>query len=87
MKLPQSTHTTKALYKAACQLLEKIPRNESYRLVGISTYHLESGKIPAQGDLFTTKEKEKAETLDEAFDSIRQRFGDDALCRAQLQKK
>ncbi|MCP4870414.1 MAG: DNA polymerase IV [Proteobacteria bacterium] len=70
------------LYKAAVPLLDAFEYTEPFRLVGLAAYDLVRPDDPLQLDLFAggpTKKRKAEETMD----SIRERFGKDAVQRAE----
>jgi nucleotidyltransferase/DNA polymerase involved in DNA repair len=87
MTLPEATDVTGVLYRAALTLLERIPqRRLKVRLLGVSASRL----IPAgegaggQLSLFGSGRGERSRALDRAVDTIRGKFGEDAIRRAAL---
>lgn len=84
--LDHATNITDEIYRAACRLFDEFWDGTPIRLIGIQT-----GKVTKDGDnrqmsLFDDTDYEKLERLDRAMDSIRDRFGADAVRRASLTK-
>ena len=82
--LSASTNITDEIYGFVCRLFDELwDRKTGIRLLGVQT-----GKISTeeyrQYDLFHKDRYEKLQKLDQAIDSIRERFGDDAVKRARL---
>jgi len=81
-RLTEPTSSAKPLYEAALALLDEFPWDEPLRLVGLAAYELAPGVLPVQGDLFTQADTRKHAELDRTVDSLRARFGEDAVKRA-----
>ena len=81
-RLDDRTSSAGPLYEAALSLLDEFPWDEPLRLVGLAAYDLSPGGLPAQGDLFRQAERRRNAELDRALDSVRAKFGDDAVKRA-----
>ena len=82
--LKQSTDVTDVIYKHALRLFDQLwDQNTPIRLLGLS-----AGKAVKeefyQYTLFDEKARQKARSLDQMVDSIRSRYGSDALKRASL---
>lgn len=72
-----------AVYRAAGNLLSQHWSGRPVRLIGVSCGRLaESGSLP--GQLFTDRGAKRAEKLNEAVDSLLDRFGEKALVRGRL---
>lgn len=78
------TNTTDIIYQTACRLLKESWKGSPLRLLGVRTGKLEEKGAYTQLSLFSLKEDEKKEKLDKALDSIREKFGTDAVVRAAL---
>ena len=57
------------------------------RLLGIQTSHIKKMSDGVQLSLFDDKNMEKLEKLDRAMDSIREKYGSDAVRRASFLEK
>ncbi|WP_251206055.1 Y-family DNA polymerase [Acetatifactor aquisgranensis] len=82
--LDYATNITDEIYQAACRLFDEFWDGTPIRLIGIQT-----GKVTKDGDnrqmsLFDDTDYEKLERLDKAMDSIREKFGENAVRRASL---
>ena len=77
-----ATHSTKALFETASQLLSDVGRHSrrGVRLIGLGTANL-SRTAPRQLSLFDQEEKNKQSRVDELSDSIRDKFGQQSLNR------
>ena len=85
--LEHATNITDEIYQAACRLFDEFWDRTPIRLIGIQT-----GKVTKEGDnrqlsLFDDTDYEKLERLDRAMDSIREKFGADAVRRASFLQK
>ena len=80
--LPAATSSADPLYQTAVALLDEFSWHEPLRLVGLAAYLLEDTHAPLQGDLFRAPEEKRQADLDRALDSVRARFGDNAVHRA-----
>ncbi|HBA49066.1 MAG TPA: DNA polymerase IV [Lachnospiraceae bacterium] len=84
--LEHATNITDEIYRAACRLFDELWDGTPIRLLGVQT-----GKVTREGEnrqlsLFDDMDYEKLEKLDRAMDSIRERFGPDAVRRASFLK-
>lgn len=84
MVLPNATNITQELYQAACQLFDELWDGTPIRLLGVTANRLADEKEARQLDLFQTVDYEKMERLDQAMDTIRNRFGMNAVKRASF---
>ena len=84
--LPTPTASTDAIHKRACILFDELWDGTPVRLLGIRTSKLTSADEPVQLNLFDYVKpvSEKQQKLDAAMDSIRKRFGSDAIKRGSL---
>lgn len=96
--LSAPTNQTDLIYKTACALFDEIWDGTPVRLLGIRSSKLVSAAEPVQLSIFDLPEAvpahpsdahaepsaKKKEQLDAALDSIRKRFGDDAVVRGSL---
>lgn len=79
-----STNITKEIYEAACSLFDELWDGTPIRLLGLQTSRVSKNENNRQLTLFDDTDYEKLEKLDEAVDSIRERFGIDAIQRASF---
>ncbi len=77
------TNTTNVIHETACRLLKEFWRSAPLRLLGIRATKLNTENY-TQMNLFDMAENEKLEKLEKALDSIRNRFGTDAIKRARF---
>ncbi len=80
--LDSPTNITAEIHTAACRLFDEMWDGTPIRLLGIQTGRVTRGESNRQMSLFDRTDYEKLEKLDRAIDSIRQKFGNDAVCRA-----
>lgn len=80
--LPSATNITNELYAISCQLFDQLWDGSPIRLLGVSANRILDESVPRQMQLFETINYEKLERLDQAIDSIRSRYGNDAVKRA-----
>lgn len=86
--LSYPTNTTDLIYQTACELLKEAWRGAPLRLLGVRAAKLKEEEEYTQLSLFSLKEDEKKEKLDKALDSIREKYGTDAVRRAvHLEKR
>ena len=84
------TNQTDLIYQTACTLFDEIWDGTPVRLLGIRSSKLVPADEPVQMSLFdlptpmTPDTSEKKEKLDAALDSIRKRYGEDAVVRGSL---
>lgn len=80
------TASTDVIYRRSCALFEELWDGTPIRLLGVRTTKLTPEDEPIQLSLFdyTAPVSEKQQKLDAALDSIRQRFGKDAVKRGSL---
>jgi DNA polymerase IV len=81
-RLETSTCASKPLFATATELLDEFPWDEPLRLVGMAVYDIENDSAPRQGTLFDRETEKRQRDLDRALDSVRARFGDTAVRRA-----
>ena len=82
------TNTCKDIYRIACTLFHALWNGTPIRLLGIRTSKLLPDDTPVQLSIFDLEKpkSEKQKRLDAALDSIRQRFGEDAVVRGSSLK-
>lgn len=81
-----STNTTEEIWNTACQLFDQIWDGNPLRNIGIHTSKVIDTSNTRQLDLFSMNRYEKLSSLDRAVDSIRLKYGTDALFRASFLK-
>jgi DNA polymerase-4 len=69
------------LLGAAVALLRRFDLTQPYRLVGIAAFDLTDSVQPVQGELFPDAVSERSRRLDQALDTVAERFGGDAVKR------
>ncbi|NLZ80600.1 MAG: DNA polymerase IV [Clostridiales bacterium] len=86
MQLSIPTNNTSTLYEKACYLFDQLWSNAPIRLLGIRTSKLASEDEPVQLSLFDMdiSSMEKRKKMDGAIDSIRLKFGNNAILRASF---
>ena len=89
--LTSPTHNALEIHRTALMLFEEIWDGTPVRLLGIRTSKLVDDFEPVQMSLFDYKEEkvsnEKLDKLDAALDSIKDRFGKNAVVRGSALKK
>ncbi len=85
--LKAATNITKEIHDAACLLFEELWDGTPIRHLGIQTGRVTGNGADRQLSLFDDTDYEKLEKLDRAVDSIRERFGADAVLRASFLKQ
>lgn len=79
--LSYGTNITNEIHQVACELLEELWNGTPIRHLGIHTSRI-STQGSRQLSLFEDDNYEKLEKLDQAIDSIREKYGSDAVKRA-----
>lgn len=89
MQLLSPTNSSRELYRAARILMDQLWNGTPVRLLGIRTSRLSDCSEPVQLSIFDMEQpsssvpsSEKLKKLDQALDTIRERFGPDAITRA-----
>ncbi len=83
MILDNPTNITTELYRSACRLFDQLwDGRTAIRHLGIHTGRLQDGTALRQMSLFDTADYAKLEAWDSTIDSIRKRYGMDAVRRA-----
>jgi DNA polymerase-4 len=82
------TQSSKTIYKHAAQLIDEYKITQKIRLIGVGTTGFSAITASVQMGLFDQKEKpaDNWEKVDQALDSISQKFGKDAIGRATLKE-
>ena len=83
--LAGATDITNEVHAAACKLFDELWDGMPIRLLGISTSRIAEDDS-RQMNLFEPDHHEKFEKLDQAVDSIREKFGENAIVRAAFMK-
>lgn len=86
-KLQSSTNLTLELYEAACVLFEELWNGSPIRHLGVHTGMVQEEALVRQLQLFDETDYEKLVKADKAVDSIRKRYGRDAVMRAVFLKQ
>lgn len=82
--LESPTNITNEIHSIACRLFDELWDGTPIRLLGIQTGRVTEEAEGRQMSLFDNTDYERLEKLDKAVDSIRQRFGADAIKRASF---
>lgn len=85
--LDVATNITKEIHDAACRLFDELWDGTPIRQMGVHTGRVTQSGSSRQLSLFDDIDYEKLEKLDKAVDSIRERFGADAVQRASFLKQ
>lgn len=88
MALSVPNNTTSTIYEASMELLKELWNGNPVRLLGVRATKLKEESAPVQLDLFSyqapDEQNERNKKLDQAIDSIRQKYGDHAIVRGTL---
>ncbi len=83
-QLPSATNSTMEIYGAACDILARVWDGK----IPLRQLGVQMGKVShepyRQYSVFDTVRFDKLEKLDTAVDAIRDKFGEEAICRASL---
>ena len=82
--LQAATDITKEIHEEACRLFDELWDGTPIRHLGIHTSRATKDSSSRQLSLFDNTDYEKLERLDRAVDSIREKFGADAIRRASF---
>lgn len=85
--LASPTNITKEIHEAACRLFDELWDGTPIRHLGVHTGRVSRDGNNRQLSLFDHTDYEKLEKLDYAVDSIRERFGRDAIVRVSFLKQ
>ncbi|MDO4169360.1 MAG: DNA polymerase IV [Lachnospiraceae bacterium] len=77
-----ATDITNDIYQAAVELLDEVWKGEPIRLFGVRATNITEESY--QLGLFDYQKKQKLENMDKAIDSIRNKYGNDAIKRASF---
>ncbi|MGN0205333.1 MAG: DNA polymerase IV [Coprococcus sp.] len=83
MQLTTPSQSTQTIYEASTRLFRELWNGTPVRLLGIRTSKLSDSQI-RQMNLFDYVRNEKQEKLDKALDSIRQKYGSQAVMRGSF---
>ncbi len=86
MQLITPANTTDPIYKHSCILFQELWNRTPVRLLGIRTSKLTHEDEPIQMTLFDTPINEKQLRVEKAIDSIKNKFGSDAIVRGSFLK-
>lgn len=84
LTLPNATNITTEIHSYACRLFQELWDGSPIRHLGIHTSRLTDCCDLRQWNMFDDTDYEKLERLDTAIDSIRRRYGIDAVKRASF---
>lgn len=85
MPLPAPTNSTDAIYTYACRLFDELWDGSPVRLLGVRATKLTETGTPVQLSIFDTALlSDKQRRLNSALDSIRERYGANAVKRGSL---
>lgn len=84
--LQSATASTDAIYQTACTLFDELWDGTPVRLLGLRTGKLVEDDTPVQLSIFdyTAPVSEKQQKLDAALDTIRSKYGENAIKRGSL---
>ena len=85
--LPAATNITQEIYAMVCKLFEEKWDGTPIRLLGVAATKVSREDCGRQMNLFDDTDYEKLERLDKAMDSIRNRFGSNAVMRASSMRE
>ena len=93
-QMERATNVDQILYENACELFRELWNGEPIRLLGIRTSKLVAVGAPEQMNIFDFRndqikgnvKDEKHQKLDKALDSIREKFGENAIKRGTFLK-
>ncbi len=81
--LLSSTDVTDECYEIACELFDELWDGSPIRLIGVSANKVTDG-VNRQLNLFDIDSHDKRKNLDQALDSIREKYGSDAVKRGSF---
>lgn len=80
--LEAPTDQTRAIYRAACAILDAAELRMKVRLIGVTVSHF--GRADAQLSLLDPEPPRKQSALDRAVDKVREKFGREAVKRGDV---
>jgi len=86
-QLPKATNQIAPLFDLSCQLLHPLCDGRSYRLIGTGLSSLEEARPDHQAepdDLFLLAKQQKDQRSAQAIETIRQKYGGDAIINGRL---
>lgn len=83
MQLASPSQSTQVIYEAASRLFHELWNGMPVRLLGIRTSKLSDSQV-RQLNIFDYVQNDKQEKLDKALDSIRQKYGSQAIMRGSF---
>jgi DNA polymerase-4 len=86
MQLLSPSNITNEIHRAACRLFDELWDGSPIRQLGVHTSKIVRGDNIMQLNLFDMNRYEKLSRMDEAVDTIRERYGEDSLVRAAFLK-
>lgn len=86
MVLECQTNLTSEIHKVACQLFDELWDGTPIRLLGIQVGRVSRASAARQISLFDDTDYAKLEAVDRAVDSIRNKYGSEAIKRAVFMK-
>ena len=81
--LPEATALAETIYPVALALFRGVERQRKVRLLGVTVSNLSPGRAARQLSLFEPPDGRR-QRLAETLDSLRDRYGDEIICRARL---
>ncbi|MGD8368568.1 MAG: DNA polymerase IV [Desulfobacterales bacterium] len=86
--LASPTRSSSVLYREAGRLLDRYGPSKKIRLVGLGASGFVSTQLPVQQDLFAAAADrgETWEKIDRTLESIKEKYGKDAVCRAVFRR-
>lgn len=93
-QIERATNTDQVIYENACELFRELWNGEPIRLLGIRTSKLKDDEAPEQMNIFDFQNEQirgnvkdaKHQKLDKALDTIREKFGENAIKRGTFLK-
>lgn len=85
--LKAPTNITREIHETACRLFDELWNGTPIRHLGVHTARVSKDDVGRQLFLFDNTDYEKLEKLDRAVDSIREKYGADAIQRAAFLKQ